>query len=199
MNKERKIQIVLSSGEPTECVVCYTDSPPWKMSVDCGKNGIFNSEAEDLFEAFVNIRKQLHNSGIDLLCNGSRRNIYPSPMLRQSGGGVMAYLLRLGVPARREDIVSIFDPIKKDKIDSIEKQKEFYQLWLDTLKPTSKEIKEASNNPSGWVYRIDGHFSDNEYIPPTAIIGSWQVDSDGMITNNFVVNKKYKPEDDLNN
>ncbi len=193
MNKEKTIRVLFPTKEIIDCTARYTETSPWKMSINCGNNGVFQSEAEDLFEAFTNIRKQLRSKEIVLLCNGSRRNIYPSPMLRQSGGGKMAYLLRLGVPARKEDIVNIFDPVEISDISTIEKQNEFYDQWLNSLDPTSKEIEEARNHPNGWVYRIDGNFSDNERIPPTAIIGAWEVNSDGKITNNFDVNKKYKP------
>ncbi|PCH61695.1 MAG: hypothetical protein COC05_00540 [Gammaproteobacteria bacterium] len=59
--------------------------------------------------------------------------------------------------------------------------------------PTPKEIEEASNHPNGWVYRIDGNFSDDQKISPTVIIGVWEVDSNGNLTNKFDVNRKYKP------
>ncbi len=192
MNKE-KIRALFPNKEIINCSAYYTSTPPWKMSVDCGNHGVFQSEAGDLFETFINIRKQLRSKGGSLLCNGSRRNIYPSPMLRQSGGGKMAYLLRFGVPARKEDIVDIFDPIEINEIDTLEKQEEFYKQWLFSLEPTLKEIEEARNHPDGWVYRIDGSFSDNEHIPPAAIIGAWEVNSNGEITDKFEINTKYEP------
>ena len=193
MNKEETIRALLPSEENINCIIRYTDTSPWKMSMDCGNNGVFQSEGEDLFEAFIEIRAQLRDKEIFLLCNGSRRNIYPSPMLRQSNGGKKAYLLRLGVPARREDIVNIFYPTERNDIDTIENQKNFYDQWLSSLEPTSKEIEEASKHPNGWVYRIDGNFSDDQQIPPTAIIGAWEVDSNGKLTNKFDTNKKYEP------
>jgi len=193
MNKEETIRAVIPTGEIVNCTARYADTAPWKIVVDCKNNGVFQSEGDDLFEAFLEIRKQLSNKDIFLLCNGSRRNIYPSPMLRQSNGGKKAYLLRLGVPARREDIVNIFDPIERNDIDTTESQKEFYNKWLKSLDPTSKEIEEASKHPNGWVYRIDGNFSDDQQIPPTSIIGAWEVNSEGKLTNKFDMNKEYRP------
>lgn len=193
MNKEKTIKALLSTEKVINCIVNYSDSSPWKININCGNNEVFQSEGNDLFESLINLRQQLHSKDILLLCNGSRRNIFPSPMLRQSGGGKKAYLLRLGVPARREDIVNIFDPAEINDVDTIENQKKFYDQWLKSLEPTSKEIEEASNHPGGWVYRIDGSFADNQQVPPTAIIGAWEVNSDGMLTNKFDVNKKYEP------
>ncbi len=187
------IRALLPTDEIINCTTNYTDSAPWKININCEKNGVFQSEGNDLFESFVNLRQQLRSKEIILLCNGSRRNIFPSPMLRQSGGGKKAYLLRLGVPARREDIVNIFDSVEINNVDTIENQKDFYGQWLNSLNPTAKEIEEASNHPNGWVYRIDGNFSDDQPIPPTAIIGAWEVNSDGRLTNKFDTNKKYNP------
>lgn len=194
MTKEKIIRALLPTEEIINCTARYADTSPWKIDVDCGNNGVFKAEGEDLFEAFIEIRRQLlRDKEIFLLCNGSRHNIYPSPMLRQSGGGKKAYLLRLGVPARREDIVNIFDPIERNDIDTTESQKDFYNKWLKSLDPTSKEIEEASKYPNGWVYRIDGNFSDDQQIPPTAIIGAWEVNSGGKLTNKFDTNKEYRP------
>lgn len=193
MNKEETIKALLPSEEIIKCTIRYTDTSPWTVNVDVGNEGFFQSEREDLFEAFINIREQLHEKDIFLLCNGSRRNIYPSPMLRQSDGGKKAYLLRPGVPARKEDIVNIFGSIERNDLDTDESQKGFYDQWLNSLDPTSKEIEEAKNHPNGWVYRIDGDFSDDQSIPPTAIIGAWEVNSDGKLTNTFNTNKKYSP------
>ncbi len=193
MNNEKTIRALLPNDEIINCTVSYANSSPWSLNIDCGNNGIFESKGSDLFDSFINIRQKLRSKEIILLCNGSRRNIFPSPMLRQSGGGKKAYLLRLGVPARKEDIVNIFDPIEINNVDTLENQKYFYDQWLSSLDPTPKEIKEASNYPDGWVYRIDGNFSDDQHISPSAIIGAWEVDSDGKLTNKFEPNKKYKP------
>jgi len=100
MNKEKIIGVLLSTKEIVNCTVRYADTSPWKMSLDCENIGVLQSKGEDLFEAFLDIRKQLRSDGVVLLCNGSRRNVFPSPMLRQSCGGKKVYLLRLGVPAR---------------------------------------------------------------------------------------------------
>ena len=58
-------------------------------------------------------------------------------------------------------------------------------------RPYPGEIEEARHYPGGWVYRIAGRFTDDEFIPPEAIVGAWKVDSRGRIVGNFIINEKY--------
>ena len=57
--------------------------------------------------------------------------------------------------------------------------------------PPEDAIKEALNNPNGWVYVIDAAFKDEENVPPQAIQGAWKVDSEGIITGDFIYNPNY--------
>jgi hypothetical protein len=59
--------------------------------------------------------------------------------------------------------------------------------------PYFGEIEEAKSNPNGWVYRISKGYSENQYIPPEAIVGAWKVDDRGNIVGDFIKNTKYKP------
>ncbi|SPL70411.1 hypothetical protein [Acinetobacter stercoris] len=60
------------------------------------------------------------------------------------------------------------------------------------LVPTDQERSEAKNLPLGWIYRIDPHYNESTEVPPSAIIGAWEVDARGEIIENFVPNPKYK-------
>jgi hypothetical protein len=60
--------------------------------------------------------------------------------------------------------------------------------------PYAGEIAEARRTPNGWVYRIEGHFSPNEAVPPEAIVGAWKVDGNGNISGDFVPNPSYRPK-----
>ena len=68
------------------------------------------------------------------------------------------------------------------------------RLKKDAEKPYPQEIEEAKQNPNGWVYRIAGKFSDGNTVPPEAIVGAWQVDSNGIISSEFQRNPKYNPD-----
>ena len=58
-------------------------------------------------------------------------------------------------------------------------------------KPSLEEIEEAKRTRGGWVYRIAGKFSDDELVPPEAIVGAWKVDDRGNIVGNFMANENY--------
>ena len=41
--------------------------------------------------------------------------------------------------------------------------------------------EQARKKPNGWVYKIEGNYTEHEFTPPGAIFGAWQVDSHGKI------------------
>ena len=47
--------------------------------------------------------------------------------------GLVAYELRLGIPAEDEDIVRIFDYEKTNLTKNIQQQREFYTRWIESL------------------------------------------------------------------
>ncbi len=57
--------------------------------------------------------------------------------------------------------------------------------------PSKGAIKEASNFPNAWVYEIDSELVEGDFTPPHAVIGAWQVDSEGKIFGDFVPNPNY--------
>lgn len=60
-------------------------------------------------------------------------------------------------------------------------------------KPPPALVAEARRHPNGWVYEIDAAMASDPYgeVPPTAIIGAWQVDQDGELTGFFQANPNY--------
>ncbi|MEU9256282.1 type VII secretion system-associated protein [Streptomyces sp. NPDC048270] len=52
---------------------------------------------------------------------------------------------------------------------------------------------EAAKNPGSWVYAIDPFVDPDGRVPPYAIMGAWKVDDDGVITDEFKGNAKYRP------
>jgi len=94
----------------------------------------FSAIAHDDFEAFCLVRRQLEARGWLVLCNGSSRNVFPSPMSRDMGGGVMAYVLTIGKPASMEDVVHIFErTIRIDPV-TVDEQQRFYKHWIASLR-----------------------------------------------------------------
>jgi hypothetical protein len=59
-------------------------------------------------------------------------NVYPSPMVLDMGDARKAYKMKLGYPAKMEDLVFIFDPCDPEDYASIEEQDRFYDEWKRT-------------------------------------------------------------------
>ncbi|WP_377479993.1 MAG: hypothetical protein P2A85_11565 [Microcoleus anatoxicus] len=61
---------------------------------------------------------------------------------------------------------------------------------------SDKILQEAKQNPNGWVYKIEGRYAPNEYVPPEAIVGAWKVDANGNIVGDFIPNPTYNHKQD---
>jgi hypothetical protein len=62
-----------------------------------------------------------------------------------------------------------------------------------TQEITEEIIKAARENPNSWVYKIEGEFGPEDYVPPEAVVGAWKVDKYGLLTGEFMGNPNYKP------
>src|SRR5947208_2529120 len=62
--------------------------------------GELTAEAFDYFEALCQVRGELKKDGWRPVCYGASKAVYPSGMCRDMGGGLNAYRLQLGRPAR---------------------------------------------------------------------------------------------------
>jgi hypothetical protein len=60
---------------------------------------------------------------------GSRRDAYPSSMARDMGGGMQVYILRPGLPGRREDLVKTLDDASPGQIATVDEQQAFAEAW----------------------------------------------------------------------
>jgi hypothetical protein len=110
----------------------FTTSPPWKLKIEIPRIFYFSEEAEDLFEALKLARNRASSVGLEFICNGARKNVYPSPMSRDMSGGIVAYELTMGQQALRKDIVKLFDETDSE-ISSVADQEEYYKDWLASL------------------------------------------------------------------
>jgi hypothetical protein len=90
----------------------------------------YTATAPDLFEALVRVRRQLEPDGLMVAVQGSRRDTYPSGMARDMGGGREVYVMRLGLPARREDMVGTLDDAPPGQLATVDEQWAFWEAWL---------------------------------------------------------------------
>lgn len=83
------------------------------------------------FIALQKLRLTLEASGIFILVNGSRKDVYPSGM-QMNMGTTSAYTLIMGQGARQ--IVDIFDDcLDRELISTVHLQEQFHEDWLNAL------------------------------------------------------------------
>lgn len=92
-----------------------------------GKNKM-TAEGEDFFESFKILR--YIDKSIIYFCKGSKVNVMPSRMTRQMTRGLSAYETMLGVPARKENLVNIFDYEENNLVSDPIQQDEYQKEWF---------------------------------------------------------------------
>lgn len=89
--------------------------------------------ADNYFEALEKLRRHLENRNEKILCKGSNENVYPSAMQLNAGIGRNAYSFALGKQAKLADVVDIFEESDVDSWASCDKQKDFFERWIESL------------------------------------------------------------------
>src|SRR5687767_15975890 len=84
----------------------------------------------EYFSALCSIRRVLELEGGLLHCYGASRNVYPSPMSRDMGGGIKAFKLHRGSQAKLSDLVSIFDRGADMSPTTVDEQERVFKDWL---------------------------------------------------------------------
>lgn len=137
MNETKSIKVLLGDGSVREGQVTISDGPPWKLTLSGINLSVQEFSGKDLFDSLVALREALEAAGAQLLCAGARPDVCPSGMSRSMGGGRMVYIIRIGAPALRTDLVDVFDYAGPEMIGSVAQQKAFYKKWGDSLRPSA--------------------------------------------------------------
>jgi hypothetical protein len=128
---DQQHQIVLIGGETGEQAVFTENSSHGTCKLTCAYRGKrIEAEASDFFKALCMVRQQLDPEGLIPFCYGASLNVYPSGMARDMGLGLKAYRLTKGEPAKRADLVEIFDTGTDVVPASVEAQETFWREWL---------------------------------------------------------------------
>ena len=93
-------------------------------------NGCY-AEDHDFFQSLRTIRKCLEKLGIELLCQGSRRDVWPSAMSSQMGAGLRAYVCVMRQPAT--ELVPIFEPAPEIEYSNVIEQSKYHHEWFESL------------------------------------------------------------------
>ncbi|RYG86037.1 MAG: hypothetical protein EON58_22210 [Alphaproteobacteria bacterium] len=140
-------QIYLIGGGKDESGVLTVD----RRGDECWLSFLVRGErieasADDFFEAFCHIRRQLETDSLIPFCYGASLNVYPSRMSRQMASGTVAYVLTPGVSA--ETRVHIFDCGPDVMPASVDNQKGFYADWLSSLRVRPLVFLERTSVPN---------------------------------------------------
>jgi hypothetical protein len=128
------LMIQFSQGNTQEGLVEFSLSPPWVIEFTCSNTPKIIFSDNDLFECLIQLRQKMVQKSCIPLCNGARRDVYPSRMSREMGGGIMGYVHQLNKHPTNDDLVNIFDYAEPNILVSVDEQKKFHRLWLDSLK-----------------------------------------------------------------
>jgi len=133
MSERKTIRVLFADGrvEAYAIDVGDSDDPVLGVSIPGVERRTFSGD--DLFEALKALRKDLEGIQARLLCAGARRDVFPSAMSRDMSGGRKAYITRIGEPARRKDLVDIFDEAAPASIGTVAEQSAFHKRWADSL------------------------------------------------------------------
>ena len=137
-NQEKIAMKLLHEGQTIETVemLLYEENPESNEEVLIeleGDNYKLKKSGDNFFSVLQEIRKELEQKNIQLMCNGAARNVYPSPMQMSMGSGRTAYLLKMMQTARIIDIVDIFECDDSLEFVGVDEQDAHYQDWFESL------------------------------------------------------------------
>lgn len=118
-------------GRPVIAQVRFVVGEVCVVEVSFGEDMSARGEARDLFAALAVARRRLEAQGVQLACNGARRDVYPSGMLRQAAQGRRAYVLTAPpTVARLPPTVDIFAPAPESSVlATVDEQREWFDQW----------------------------------------------------------------------
>lgn len=134
MSETKAVKIWFRDRATAECTVTLLDDPPWSLRITGLSLDKEEFSGEDLFDAFMALRKELEKREARLLCVGAQQNVWPSGMSRSMGGGRKAYLTAIGAPAHSA-LVDIFDYAEPETVVTVAEQETYHQRWVDSLRP----------------------------------------------------------------
>jgi hypothetical protein len=134
MNETKYIKVRDRDGAAADCTVEILSIHPARLVFSGPFLDGREFLANDVFDALVSLRGSLEEIGARLLCAGARPEVFPSGMSRDMGGGIKAYVNRIGMPAGKPDIVDIFDYAGPELVGSVAEQNAFHKKWVESLR-----------------------------------------------------------------
>jgi hypothetical protein len=131
-----EISVPLYAGSAArESTLLYRELENGKCEVVVTSRGVhYVGVAEDFFGALLDVRTQLEANGLLIGVRGASRDVWPSAMSRQMGGGLKAYRMVPGKQALSQDLVDIFEVSAEVAPATIRDQIAFRDAWFKSLR-----------------------------------------------------------------
>ena len=119
---------------------------------------VLKSQEHTFFEALNKLREILDKGNKQLVCFGTCENVYPSAMQLDMGVGRLAYRCTLGMQAKNEDIVDIFNWDSSCVPTTFEAQKQFNEKWIQSIVSRTKESDTVKSHKKSFGDKVKGWF-----------------------------------------
>jgi hypothetical protein len=130
-----EVPVIEGGGTATwQLVLTKAEQPRITLSLSDGSARTWEATGGDIFDALMNLRREAEPDGVQLCCNGARRNAWSSGMQRDMGEGVTTYLLRLGEHQEPPESVRTLDPAPAADVTTVAEQLAFHEEWLAELR-----------------------------------------------------------------
>jgi hypothetical protein len=90
----------------------------------------WRAEEHDVFHCLLALRAQVEPLGLQLCCNGARRDAWTSGMLGDMWQGKIVYLLGEAKPGERPPMAPTLGPAPATSVSSVQEQRAFHEAWL---------------------------------------------------------------------
>jgi hypothetical protein len=111
------------------------------LSLNDGHGRSWEAIGGDVFDALMRLRLKAEPDGVQLCCNGARRNAWSSGMQRDMGEGYGVYLLPAKRSTERPPAVKTLDPAPPSEVVTVALQRAAYEAWLGHPLPEIPEIE----------------------------------------------------------
>jgi len=115
-------------------VLTKSERPSVTLALSDGSGRTWEATGGDVFDALMKLRLKAEPDGVQVCCNGARRNAWSSGMQRDMGEGFSTYLLRLGEHHERPESVPTFAPAPAAEVTSVAEQVAFHEQWMAELR-----------------------------------------------------------------
>lgn len=128
--------LVIEEGKTPTWALVLTRPGPHRIGLTLhdGSGRTWEATGGDAFDALMKLRLEVEPNGVQLCCNGARRNAWSSGMQRDMDEGSTTYLLRLGEHGARPRSVRTLDPAPGNDVTTVAEQVAFHEEWLGELR-----------------------------------------------------------------